>query len=363
MLRERVTAAWNGTRQDALSRSVFCTLLGPAAFLYRCGYEVRRAGYRHGLFRTGHVSRPVVSVGNLTAGGTGKTSLVARFARLFLARDWRVAVISRGYGGRYHGAYAVVSDGQACRLSSAEAGDEPVMLARGLPGLWVVVGRNRRVAAEATIRMAQPDLILLDDGFQSWELDRDLDLVVVDAVAGFGSGRLQPAGPLREPLRALRRAGGIVVTKTDHAGPIAPLIARLQSYHPTVPIWQAWYRVTEVRRFGSQEMVGLDELKGRRVGLVSGIADPRAFRRTVETLGVNVVAEARYPDHYGYRDSDLTVIVSRSRAADLLLTTEKDAVRIDRWGSGPPLYVVRVDLEVDRGVDDHVEAAIRGRAA
>lgn len=363
-MRGWLTDRWTGADRDPFGR-LMATALEPAAWLYRVGYEARRTGYQHGLLQAARLSCPVISVGNLTFGGTGKTSLIARFAKLFIGQGRRVAVVSRGYGGGYREPAVVVSDGRTCLLAPAEAGDEPVMLARGVPGLWVVVGRDRRVAAETALRAARPDLLLLDDGFQSWELARDLDLVVVDGAHGFGSGRLQPAGPLREPLGALRRAGGIIVTKTDQAGEhsLDRLIAVLRSYHPAVPIWRGWYRVTAVRRFDSGEPVALSELAGRPAGLLSGIADPQAFRRTVETLGVRVVMEAQYPDHHPYRASDLAAAATDGQAAAFFLTTEKDAVRIERWLHHPPLYVVGVSLEVDPGFDEHVMAAVRLMAA
>lgn len=284
------------------------------------------------------VERPVVSVGNLAVGGTGKTPFVALLAERFA--DRRVAIVSRGYGRQDDSAsLVVVSQGDGPRVAVAVAGDEPYLLAQRTKAAVVVCAERARGARHA-IEALGAELILLDDGFQHRRLAREVDLVLLDARAPFGNGRLLPRGPLREPIAALVRASAIVLNHgaAEH-GVIDPRV--LQLGKPLV-------HVVEVADCATP-------LEGRRAALLSGIARPSRFVRTVEGLGARIAHALHAPDHAWFDDATLDRFAREADGA-LLLTTEKDAVRMTpAWRER--FEVVRLRHEILRG-EDALEAVL-----
>ncbi len=204
---------WEGKRCRAGDK-LLVALLIPCAFLYGVVLRLRAYFYARRILAAHRLAAPVVSVGNLSVGGTGKTPMAMYLARLFIERGKRVALLSRGYGGAGGDAVRVVSDGSRLLLSPAEAGDEPVLLARSVPGLIVVTGSDRYRAGLEAFERFQPDIFLLDDGYQHLRLKRDINILLLDAVRPFGNGWTLPAGLLREPLSAVRRADFIVWTRS-----------------------------------------------------------------------------------------------------------------------------------------------------
>ena len=320
--------------------------------LFRAAVAVRGGLYRAGALRPARAGVPVISVGNLAVGGAGKTPAAMAVAERLAAAGRTVAVLSRGYGAARKDA-RVVSDGRSLLLGAAEGGDEPVLLARRLPGVRVLCGPRRAELARLAVGRYGADALVLDDGFQHRALARDLDLVVLDASSPFGNGHCLPRGPNREPPSALRRAGLLWLSRVDQADAaeleglrrLARLLtgrAPVESRHAPVAVLDGQLEARDVP--GS--------LRGARVVLLSGLARPEGFRRTVEGLGASVVAERSYPDHHPFSESELDEALAALGTAggDWLLTTEKDAVRLPPARAGhPQLRVLRIEAEIVAG--------------
>jgi tetraacyldisaccharide 4'-kinase len=308
-------------------------------------FDGRARLYRSGALASESVSVPVISVGNVTFGGTGKTPFVELLARRLRFEGRRPAVVSRGYGRRSKGVI-VVSNGDGPLVGSEVGGDEPVAIARRAPGVAVVVGERRAEAARTAIA-GGADVILLDDGFQHLALRRDADLLLLDAADPFGGGRLPPDGRLREPLSALARADAIVFTRIDRGGPPAEAIRQLARWNPDAPVFTARLRPAGLwDERGSPVASAL--LTARRFVAVCGIANPAAFAQSIRDLDLTAEEILTFPDHHSYRRRDLERIRA---AADRtggawILTTEKDAVKLEGRTSLP---VVTLRLEVEVG--------------
>ncbi len=307
--------------------------------LFGAGAALREAAYRRGFFARARLAGPVISVGNLSVGGSGKTPVVARVAALLRDEGLPVAVLSRGYGGSFRGDALVVGDGARLLASAEEAGDEPVMLARELPRVVVAVGRRRDEVGRAVEGRFGPRVHVLDDGFQHLRLIRDLDLVCLD-VHDLADHPL-PAGRLRERPAALARADVVLLTRAEVMDE-EPLRALERRLGPE--------RMFRVRR----EVLGFRTLDGQeadppaRPFLVAGIARPERFRLDASAL-VPVAGERFYRDHFRYRPEDVREAANEARAAgaDSLLTTAKDAVRFPRDAATLPVLVLAVAAAID----------------
>lgn len=293
---------------------------------------------------------PVISVGNLTAGGTGKTPCIIKMAELFLKKGVRPAVVTRGYRGKLEKTGGVVSDMSGLLLSEEEAGDEPFMMASRLPGVPVLVGRNRILSAEKAVAMGA-DVILMDDGFQYWKLKRDLDIVLIDATNPFGYGHVLPRGLLREPLDALKRAGVFVLTKTNQVtkDKLAEIIEDLKKENPEAPILYSTHRPSGLLEASSWKRgthgSDFSEMKGQKAFLFSGIGNPAAFRKTAEEAGLAVAGEEHFEDHHKYAWMDMEQVERKARdsGASILVTTEKDIVKISELPN-LPCYVLEITM-------------------
>jgi tetraacyldisaccharide 4'-kinase len=324
----------------------------------------------------------VVVVGNLTVGGTGKTPVVEKFARALRDRGRKVAILSRGYKSKSvplwqkwwwsltHNATEppprIVSDGQNVLLGSLEAGDEPYMLAKNLPGVIVLVDKNRVKAGEYAIKKFGCDTLVLDDGFQYLPLKGRLNLLLVDKTNPFGNGHLLPRGILREPIKHLKRASYVFLTKSN--GQRDPELERLIAEHnPGVDIIECAHKPQFLQRFGAApDAPGgrepLTFLKGRRVFAFSGIATPESFEKFLRDLGALLVGRERFLDHYRFESDDIAALfdMAKKEGAECLVTTEKDAVRIAEGLECPlPLYYLRLEIEILRGAADFDEAVGR----
>jgi tetraacyldisaccharide 4'-kinase len=299
--------------------------ISPWQILYGGGHRLRGRWYRD---RARRLPRPVVSVGNLHWGGSGKTPLVAAVAAHLRDRGLAVCILSRGYASQGRGV-RVVSAGEGPLLGPLLGGDEPVLLAGELPGVAVVVGADRyRAGLHALRRLSPPpDLFLLDDGFSHLALRRDLDLVAFPAADPFGGGRLFPSGRLREPLAAMSRAHTAILTGLrDFDGSGAALAEALRPYGFTGPGFASVTRAGRPRRIGG----GGDLTPGARVFLVTAVARPGAFVEMVQRLGLEIAGELRFPDHHRYPPASLSRIVDawRTSGAETVLTTAKDRVKL-----------------------------------
>lgn len=307
--------------------------LRPLSPLYGAAVAARNLLFDAGVLRVRDVGVPVVSVGNLTAGGTGKTPLVEYLVRGLLARGHRPAVVSRGYGRTGRGT-VVVGDGTGVRADSAAAGDEPVQIARRFPSAVVVVARRRADAADVAVKQLGADVVVMDDGFQHRWLARDLELVAVDATLDLRREPLLPAGLRREPLSALRRADLVVLTRAGEPALRERARARLGAVC-SVPVLASTTRLEGFRDAGDRSLPS-DALRGVPVALFSGIGRPAAFTETMVAAGARVVASLEFPDHHPYTEPDIRRVLDAARAAgaDRIVTTEKDARRLEGLPTG-----------------------------
>jgi tetraacyldisaccharide 4'-kinase len=336
--------------------------LGAASGGYRGLLTTREWLYTRGVLHSRALPCPVVSVGNLTVGGTGKTPAVEMAVRTLLELGHEPAVVSRGYGRRSKG-IQIVADAASIRLDAEEAGDEPFLLARRLPGVPVVVGSNRYEAGRTAVDRFGVTAIVLDDGLQHRTLVKNLEIVMVRATEPWGNGCLLPRGPLREPVGGLARAHLVVVTGAATPAGAPQVLQAVALYAPGVPVLSAQHVPTECWESGTMRPVPVAGLAGTRVLGFAGIASPGGFRRTLEEAGAEVADLAAYMDHHWYTREDLAGL--DRRAADLgahaLITTEKDWVRLRRLPPPKrPLYVLSVRL-VLTAMEEEWNAAFRKR--
>jgi tetraacyldisaccharide 4'-kinase len=316
------------------------------SLLYGLALRLRHLFYVRALFRQEKLEQRVISVGNITLGGTGKTPTVMQIAGMLLNHQLRPVVISRGYGRSTESDLVVVSDGRGVLVDAKTGGDEPVLIGSKLTGVPVVVDGNRCRAARYAQRAFGTDTVILDDGFQHLRLRRDLDIVLIDAADPFGSGKLFPAGILREPLSALERAHAVLITGADRGGDLGSLKGVIRR-HTRAKIFTSRLAPADLIDITTGETRPISTLRDTGVLAFAGIARPDAFVSTLRALGAKVVAQVAYPDHYAYKKSDLEALVRRA-AEDkpgMILTTEKDAVRL-RSFQPRGIWALRVELKV-----------------
>jgi tetraacyldisaccharide 4'-kinase len=309
--------------------------------LFASAASLRVAAYRRGLLARARLAGPVVSVGNLSVGGSGKTPVVRRVAELLREAGEPVSVLSRGYGGRFSGEALVVSDGERVLAGAAEAGDEPVMLARALPGVVVAVGRRRDVVGRAVEARFGRRVHVLDDGFQHLRLHRSLDLVCLDVKDL--EDRPLPAGRLREAPSALGRADLVLLTRLEAASE-----AELQLLEQRLGR-ERTFRVLR-RVAGWRSLGGAASVPPARAFLLAAIARPERFEHDVLASGAAVVGRSFFRDHHVFDRADLELVSGRalSSGADAIVTTAKDAVRLETAGGlGLPVLVLQVEAEIE----------------
>lgn len=332
--------------------------------VFLCVSSTRYFFYKVGLLRRFPLGIQVISIGNVTAGGTGKTPVTEIFARTLAAEGRKVAILSRGYRRKEAPWWKrlftqvidpplVVSDGKRVRLDATTGGDEPYMLASNLPGVAVVVDRDRVKAGRYAIRRFGCDTLILDDGFQYQKLKHSVEVVLVDATNPFGNGHLLPRGILREPARHLKRADIIFLTKCR--GDVSSVIREIRQYNKKAEIVECTHAPRVLKDVWSREEFPLTWLKGKTTCTLSGIASPKGFENSLRQMGAKVVWCERYADHHRYDSSEIFYALNRSAdlGADALVTTEKDAVRFPRLETTPIrcLYL-RISIEILRGDDN-----------
>lgn len=298
--------------------------------LYGAGVKLRWSGYQRKLFREESLPGLVVSIGNLTAGGTGKTPAVVMLAKWAHNEGYRVAILSRGYGGQSDSEVLEVSDSKVIKADPQESGDEPYLLARKLPGIPVVTSRKRFLAGSFALKNFGTNFFLLDDGFQHLGLKRDLDLVLMDASSPFGNSRLLPWGPLREPIGQLARANGIVLTRFVSQSATQRTLGFLSAEFPGIPLFKADHLPDKIVFPQLNEVREPGFLMGKRVLGFAGIARPDAFKETLVKLGANVVCFKGYRDHHRFKRDEIQALIHMKEklGVEYLLTSEKDWVRM-----------------------------------
>lgn len=321
----------------------------------------RTAAHRTRLLPRIRVPCPVVSVGNLTAGGTGKTPCVIFLARHLQQNGFRPAVLLRGYGRSSGSDLLVASAGRGLLVPPADAGDEASLLAEALPGIPVILARHRVWGATVALSSYGADLCILDDGYQHLRLSRDLDILLLDARSPFGNGALLPRGLLREPPGAVVRADLIVLTRTDQARDPEGATAAIRRLSAGAPVLWAVHRPVSLTRLSGGAAVPPSALAGQAVAAVSAIGSPEAFELTLRGLGASVAAAFRFPDHYRFRPDDLERAGREGSAAgaNLLVTTAKDRARagLPSRAGGLPVAVLEIEFALTRG-QEALEASL-----
>jgi tetraacyldisaccharide 4'-kinase len=354
--------AWHG-RASPLVR----VGLGAVAAAYGVAVAARSAAYRIGVLSTRRLPVPVISVGNVTVGGSGKTPLAEVVVLALAEIGVRPAIISRGYGRRSRGV-RIVADRDGVRLGAKDGGDEPVLLAERLPGVPVVVGESRYEAGAVAVGTCGAGALVLDDGFQHRTLAKDLEIAVISGYEPWGNGRLFPRGPLREPISALKRAAMVVVTNPPTGEAVSNIAHELRRRGSAAAVLSGAYQPTSLRRGddGRAEVPGA--LAGRKVLALAGLASPRGFVAMAGQLGMEMTGLAEFPDHHWYTPDDIARVVAQVRetGAEVVLTTEKDWIRLREIPRADlPFWVLSVRLEMgaDRGTLVEAIGASLKRAA
>ena len=353
-------------RRHGIRASILRAILHGLSFIYERLVQLRLYFYRKRILRERALGCLVISVGNLTVGGTGKTPIVEKFARALQAGGRRVAILSRGYKSvprkrswlnrlrrRMVEPPRIVSDGKSLLLDSRTAGDEPYMLAHNLKDVVVLVDKDRVKSGLLAIDKWKVDTLLLDDGLQYLHLKHRLDIVLVDRQAPFGNEFLLPRGTLREAPRNLRRASYIFITKTTGESNEA-LIQRIRRYNRTAEIIECAHKPLYLQNVFTGERLPLESLRDAFIGSICGIAAPESFEGALRKLGAHVDLAKRYIDHHYYTDAELTTFINRCIRRDLamIVTTEKDAVRMPHLPEAQvkvPICFLRVEIEILSG--------------
>lgn len=308
-------------------------LLASFSFLYALGVRGRLSGYKRGFLKMNTLPGFVVSIGNLTAGGTGKTPAVIMLAKWAREEGYRVAVLSRGYGGGYRSKILEISDGSNIKVHPRESGDEAYLLAKHLGGVPVVLSRERFLAGKFAYQKYGTDFFILDDGFQHLSLRRDLDIVLIDAVSPLGNGHLLPWGPLREPMGELERADVFIITRTQGGKRGGRATVLLKERFPATPIYYSDHVPERVVFPCMRSSHDHSFLRGKRVIGFAGIAKPEEFKETLLSLGAEVVRFQSFPDHHPFSTRQMQALMNlrKELGAEILITTAKDWVRISSF--------------------------------
>lgn len=335
----------------------FPAILKALLFTLSLGYSLLvRVLISLSLFNRRRLQCRVISVGNITLGGTGKTTLVELAAGYLRDKNHKVAIVSRGYK-KVTRSPPPKAAGQARHQVTTPnpIADEPEMLEKNLRDVPVIVDADRVRGAKKAIKEYAADTVIFDDGFQQWKIKKDLEIVTIDAANPFGNGRLIPRGIMREPLSSLKRAHIFFLTKTNLAADILPLQDRLKKINPKADIFKADYQPDFFYPLGQKnELIGADAVKDKDALIFCGIGDPASFEKIIADAGVNIRALFRFSDHHNYTQQDLERIIAsaRERNVDTLITTEKDAVKLNAIRDTQcaiRLLVLRIRLKI---IDD-----------
>ncbi len=364
------------TKLDIFLRG--CLFFGSG--FYRRIIELRHFLYDKRIIRNHAIGSLVISIGNLTCGGTGKTPIVEVFARTLNQNGRRVAILSRGYKSKDNRTFSdkiqqkfsskqklvpprVVSDGQNMLLDSLRAGDEPFMLANNLPGVVVLVDKDRVKSGQYAIEEFKCDTLILDDGFQYLKLRPHVNIVLVDATCPFSNHFMLPRGLLREPIYNIKRADYIFLTKSDGKRPLRHLKTFLRKHNKNAEIIECRHHPKYLQDvFNAREQLPLNSLAGKRIAAISGIANPLSFEAFLKKLGAEIVVSHHFADHHRFSEQELLEFVNEAQNAkvDMILTTEKDAVRIPKLSTcHTPFVFLRVEIDILSGEESFQQCISR----
>lgn len=319
------------------------------SWFYWLGHWLRLMLYKTGILKTKTLPVPVISVGNITVGGTGKTPAVIMIANLMTEMGVKVAVLSRGYKGMAGENINLVSDGDKILMKPLQSGDEPYMIASRLKGIPVITGADRYMTGMYALEMFGIDAILIDDGYQHVRLNRKLNILLIDYNSPFGNGYLLPRGRLRESPSNINRSDVIILTKVNHESEISDI--RLKSGRD-IPICRSRYVSEGFFDMNSGRIITLSEARGKKGFAFCGIASPESFRNSLKEAGIEIMGFSAFDDHYQFRSEDMNSLIARARetGSEILITTEKDSVRLLELGDiSFPVWFLKIGMDVFEG--------------
>ena len=349
--------------KTGLAATVILAALRVMSLIYGLGVSIKLGLYRSGILKSNRLPCKVISLGNITVGGTGKTPTAQRLAAIIRDMGYRVVILNRGYRSGWKGQVGVVSDGNKIYMTVTEAGDEAYLLAKSLPGVPVIIGRNRFITGSYAVDNFKAEVIILDDAYQHWTLERDLNIVLIDTLNVFGNNFLLPRGTLREPLKNLDRAHVFLLTKIDQAADNAreTIKEALSKYNDQALVVESthtprcfieieeWYKNVRPQR------IALDTINGRSILPFSAIGNPSSFEKTITDLGGIVAETVRFPDHHSYTMAEMQMIMQKGVDTGVfaLITTDKDAVKIPSEFIHSerllPVYVLAIEIRFHDG--------------
>ena len=331
-------------------------LFTPLAFFWEKIYQIRRGFYNYGIIGRQNFDVPVVSVGNLTFGGTGKTPFTIWISQFLSESQKRPLVLMRGYKGAFEHGVGVIAGGDSFRFNPSDYGDEALLIARRLKKGAVIVGKNRTKNLEMYFDEIRPDVVLLDDGYQHLKFFRNLNIVLFDATMPLSRYQVAPKGYMREGLKALVDAHAVVISRSDqvHESKIDSLKKFLIPYLKTnTPFAQIRYTPIGVYDGNYKKIYEVSELKGQKVLAVAGLASPHAFFNLLESLGADIVKRKVYPDHYYFNAKDINeILLEASAQGALVVTSEKDMVKIRRISTDVRIVYLEVVVEFMDGENE-----------
>lgn len=332
------------------SNVFFKFILDIASFFYMLAYKTRLILYKLKLLRSNSLNATVISIGNITTGGTGKTPLVIETAKHFLNQGRKVGILSRGYKRRIinnNNDALLVSDGQEILIEHELSGDEPYLIAKKIPKAIVVVGKDRIKTGKAAIKLGA-EILILDDGYQNMKLNKNENILLLDGHNPFDNGHLLPSGKLRESLDSIKRASTIIISNPDKKGLTQEIIKTIKDYAQDKPIFYLNYRIKQLKGINITKTINIENLKDTKAIGFCGIANPKSFLKSLEENYINLSSFLTYPDHYNYSVEDITHIIklAQNNKIENIITTEKDAIKIEGFCESAPVTFWTTILEV-----------------
>lgn len=340
-------------------------VLPPLTVAYAAVTRLRLAAYEKGLLRITKLNAPVISVGNITTGGTGKTPLVEWVSRMLAREGRRVSILTRGYGRANAGQQVLVSDGLNVLADVQRSGDEPQLLAENLKGIAsVICDSDRAAAGRWAIEHLGTDACVLDDGFQHLQLARDLNILTIDASNPWGGGHLLPYGRMREPRGGISRADCMVITRTEQADDIAALKTEIRQFTGDRPVFTSRMHTSGVRELRAKDPGSIDLLP-QPAAAFCAVGNPASFFNHLQAEKIDLAHTRAFPDHHVYEQADIDILIdeARSLGAVSLITTAKDAVKLRQFEFSLPCYVLEIEISIDQHdmLAEMIRTAISGR--
>ncbi len=331
-------------------------ILRPLSSTWESAYRLRRSMYEYGLLKKNYFKVPIISIGNISFGGTGKTPLTVWLINKLESYGLEVMVLTRGYKGKLEHKSGMIKGGQRFLSNPHEYGDEPLLISRQMKRGSVVVGKKRSENLRHYFPILKPDVVLLDDGFQHIQLYRSLNLVLFDALLPLESYQTAPLGYLREGLSALKDADAILISRSDMVAEeqLENLLDLIRKYHrPDIPVAKLAYKPQAIVDCFDQEIMELEDLKGKRVLALTAIAAPESFYNLIESFGAEIVEKKVYPDHYFFTHDDINeILIESARLNAIVISSEKDMVKLRKVTKDPRILSLNIEVKFMSGEDE-----------